>query len=116
VQRSRRALYVTNRRPCALLGSGMRRRASPRRRDDNTFTPFLLGARRTDRARPKRATSTHNGGCPGFVPTRRQRWFVQAHLLGLELINPAHPKLLAFEVQQIQILVWLFHGFSRYLP
>jgi len=35
--------------------------------------------------------------------------------LGLELINPAHPKLLAFEVQQIQISIRLFYGFSRYL-
>ena len=35
---------------------------------------------------------------------------------GLELINPAHSKLLAFEVQQIQSLTRLFRGFSCYLP
>jgi hypothetical protein len=46
---------------------------------------------------------------PGRVPTpaephhRSSLMTTGTRLLGLELINPAHPKLLAFEIKQIQI-------------
>jgi hypothetical protein len=52
--------------------------------------------------------------CPAQNPAARLG--TPTHLHGLELIHPAHSKLLTFEVQQIQILIRLFHGFSRYLP
>jgi hypothetical protein len=43
-RRRPRALHATNREPCALLGSGMRRRASPRRRGRNDLRAFLVSS------------------------------------------------------------------------
>ena len=72
-----RALHATKRRPCALLGSGMRRRARPRRRGRNDLHGFLVSS-----------------GYPGFVPPPRERQGIEGRGLP-DRINPAeqaHPR------------------------
>ena len=68
-RRRPRALHATNSEPCALLGSGMRRRTSPRRRGRNDLRAFLVSS--ACRApEPRRKAHGKARGLPG----RNARW------------------------------------------